>query len=91
MNLVNAIKSPKNSQIPLFFNFMMTKRRSKLLFLVRKLKQNKKIFKFYSDEDGSIEIKVKQGDRNIKITDISTEGSAKLRSWTDEELANAFP
>ena len=91
MNLVNAIKSPMNSHIPLYFNFMMTKRRSKLLFHVRKLKQDKKIFKFYSDEDGAITIKAKQGDRNIKITDITTEGSSKIRSWTDEELADAFP
>ena len=91
MKLVTAIKSPKNAHTPLYFNFMLTKRRSKLLFQIRKLKQDQKIFKFYSDEDGSITIKIKPGDKNIKITDISTDGSSKLRSWTDEELASAFP
>ena len=91
MKLVAAIKSPMNSHVPLYFNFMLTKRRSKLLFHIRKLKQDKKIFKFYSDEEGSITIKVKPGEKNMKVTDISTEGASKLRTWTDEELANAFP
>ena len=70
---------------------MLTKRRSKLLFYIRKLKQDKKIYKFYSDEEGNITIKVKPGEKNMKVTDISTEGASKLRTWTDEELANAFP
>ena len=89
--LVAAIKSPMNSHIPLYFNFMLTKRRSKLLFNIRKLKQNDKIYKFYSDEDGCISIKAKPGDRNTKVTDVVTEASAKLKTWTDEELAHAFP
>ena len=89
--LVTAIKSPKNSHIPLYFNFMLTKRRSKLLYNIRKLKQNEKIFKFYSDEDGCITIKSRPGDKNTKVTDVATEGSAKLETWTDEELAHAFP
>ena len=91
MNLVNAIKSPMNSHLPLYFNFMLTKRRSKLLFHIRKLKQNNKIFKFFLDEEGSITIKVKPGEKNMKVTDISTEGSSKLKTWTDEELMHAFP
>ena len=91
LNLITAIKSPKNSHLPLYFNFMLTKRRSKLLFNIRKLKQDNKIFKFYSDEDGSITIKVKPGEKNMKVTDISTEGSSKLKTWTDEELMHAFP
>ena len=91
MNLVSAIKSPMNSHMPLYFNFMLTKRRSKLVFHIRKLKQDKKIYKFYSDEEGTITIKVKPGEKNMKVTDISTEGASKLRTWTDEELAHAFP
>ena len=59
MKLVSAIKSPMNSHTPIYFNFMLTKRRSKLLFQVRKLKTDKKIFKNYSDEDGNIAIKTK--------------------------------
>ena len=89
--LVTAIKSPKNSHISHYFNFMLTKRRSKLLYNIRKLKQNEKIFKFYSDEDGCITIKSRPGDKNTKVTDVATEGSAKLETWTDEELAHAFP
>jgi hypothetical protein len=90
-NLVAAIKSPTNSKIPLYFNFMLTKRRSQLLFEVRNLKKAGRIFKFFSDEEGCIAIKEKKGGKNTKITDIAMEGSAKLRTWAVEDLLHAFP
>ena len=88
--LVAAIKSPLNSRMPLYFNFMLTKRRSRLLFEVRGLKKTEKIFKFYSDEDCSITVKAKKGDKNTKVTDIAVAGSDKLKSFTVEELLNTF-
>lgn len=90
-NLVAAIKSPLNSRMPLYFNFMLTKRRSRLLFEIRQLKKSERVFKFYSDEEGCITIKGKEGDRNKRITDIAVEGSGKLKTWTVEELLDACP
>ena len=77
--------------MPLYFNFMMTKRRSRLLFEIRQLKKSERVFKFYSDEEGCITVKGKEGDRNKRITDIAVEGSGKLKTWTVEELLHAFP
>ena len=90
-NLVAAIKSPHNAKIPLYFNFMLTKRRSQLFFEIRNLKKAERIFKLYSDEEGCITIKDKKGGKNIKLTDTAVEGSAKLKTWTVEELLHAFP
>ena len=90
-NLVAAIKSPLNSRITLYFNIMMTKRRSRLLFEIRQLKKAERVFKFYSDEEGCITVKGKEGDRNKRITDIAVEGSGKLKTWIVEELLDAFP
>ena len=56
-NLVGKIKTATNSHMNLFFNFMLTQRRSKLLFEIRKLKKSGKIMKFYSDVEGRISIK----------------------------------
>ena len=45
-NVVGKIKTATNSHMNLFFNFMLTQRRSKLLFEIRKLKKAGKIVKF---------------------------------------------
>ena len=86
--LSSNIKSTKGSDINLFFNFMLTSRRGELLFQIRKLKKEKKIAKFYSDEFGGISIKFSNGDKKIKITDVVKEGS-KLKTWTLDELLAA--
>ena len=66
---------------------MLTKRRSHLLFEVRKLKQNKDIFKYYSDEDGNISMKVNQNDKKSeKLTNIRTKNSSMLRVLSVDEL-----
>ena len=44
--LTNAIKSSKDKDKNVFINFMMTKRRSSLLYEVRQLKKQKKISKY---------------------------------------------
>ena len=88
-NLSSKIKSSQGAKINLYMNFMLTPRRGELLFQVRKLKRNERIAKFYSDEEGSISIKLNRGDSIIRVTDIFSEGTKKLRTWTIEELMAA--
>ena len=84
--LSSKIKSAQGSNINLYFNFMLTGRRGELLFQIRKLKKDGKIFKFYSDEEGNIAILVNRGDRKVKVTDIIQEGSNKIKTWTLQDL-----
>ena len=58
-NIVQIIKSNKSKkEVNVFFNFMLTRRRSALLFDVRQLKKEGKIEKFWSDEEGNISVQV---------------------------------
>ena len=67
--LVDRIKSGKGKQeVPLFVNFQMTKRRSTILFHCRTLKREGKILKYYSDENGSISVRIKEGSPKIRLT-----------------------
>ena len=84
--LTNAIKSSKDKDKNVFINFMMTKRRSSLLYEVRQLKKQKKISKYYSDEKGSISIKVKPNDTNIKLSSFYPTKTSPVRTFTNEEL-----
>ena len=70
-------------------NFMLTPRRGELFFQIRNLKRDGRITKFYSDEEGSISIKLNRGDSIIRVTDIFSEGTKKLKTWTLEELMAA--
>ena len=87
-DLVTAIKTRVNMDMNLYFNFMLTQRRGKLLFEIRKLKKATKISKFYSDEEGRISFKIDAKDKPVRVTDVYEEGSTKLKTWTVEELLN---
>ena len=69
--LVTAIKSNKDvdKNLNVFFNYMLTKKRSTLLYNVRELKRKEgsKIKKFYTDENGSITVLTEEGEKQ-KIT-----------------------
>ena len=80
----NSIKSTKNLATNIYFNFMLTKRRSTLLFEARKLKRDNMITKFLSDEHGSISIK--KDDTKEKITSIMDKENKQVKTWTVEEL-----
>jgi hypothetical protein len=67
--MVRAIKSGRNREIPVFFNFMLTRRRTDLLYHVRMGKRNGQIHRFFSDSDGSITIIPREGDTRFRITD----------------------
>jgi hypothetical protein len=68
-DMVRAIKSGRNREIPVFFNFMLTRRRTDLLYHVRMGKRNGQIHRFFSDSDGSITIIPREGDTRFRITD----------------------
>ena len=84
-NLVSKIRSAEGSNMNLYFNFMLTPRRGELLYEIRKLKKDGRIMKFYSDEEGSISIKLNRGENKVRVTDIF-DGSGKLKTWTLDEL-----
>ena len=83
-NLCKNIKSRKNLNLNIYFNFMLTKRRSTLLFEARKLKKQFKITKILSDEHGSITIK--KDDIKDKIASYVDKNTGKVVTWTVEEL-----
>ena len=81
------IKSNKNSQKNLYFNFMLTKKRSDILYHIRQYKKSNQIEKYYSDEDGNISFKIKKDDnKKIKVTDIFNKETGRMTAWTVEDL-----
>ena len=84
--LATEIKSAKGQQKNVYFNFMLTKKRSHLLFEVRKLKQNKTIFKYFSDEDGKLSIKVNKNGKSEKLTNIRIKDTSMLKIMSIEEM-----
>ena len=86
-NLVEKIKSNENNKaVNVYFNFMLTKRRSKLLFEVRQLKKQAKIEKFWSDENGNITIQVDDKGQKQKITNYFDKPSETLKTFYINEL-----
>ena len=56
--VVEKIKMPlpDEKKVPVYLNFDLTKKRSALLYEVRQLKKQNKIFRYFTDFDGSISI-----------------------------------
>ena len=70
-----------------FFNFMLTKKRNNLLYNVRELKRKEesKIKKFYTDENGTITVLTAEGEKE-RIT-FTTDSR---RTISEEELISKF-
>ena len=73
-----------NLDLNIYFNFMLTKRRSTLLFEARKLKRSLKITKFVSDETGAITIQ--KDDTKEKIASKVDKETGQVKTWTVKEL-----
>ena len=84
--LASAIKSNIGARSNLLFNFMLTKKRSKLLFEIRKMKRAGTVTMFYSDEDGTISTRLAKDKRSEKVTNIRNKESSHQAILTDEEL-----
>ena len=84
--MLEAIKSGKNPNVNVYFNFQLTRRRNNLLYEVRQMKKNKKIAKYYTDEHGNIKLLVKLGDKKVRITSVTTKENPELKTFTIKEL-----
>ena len=86
---MEGIKTGENMGLNVFFNFQLTKRRSKLLFKIRQLKKDGKISKFYSDENGMLTVMVKKkenGGKKEKVTYYNKNKDGPPKTFTEEEL-----
>ena len=82
--VVEAIKSGKNKDVLLFFNFALTKKRAALLYEVRMLKKAGKIYKFYTDYDGQITYKETQDSKKTKLSSVKDKKNSA--PWTSTIL-----
>jgi len=62
--MIQKMKEGAGQEFNVFFNFQLTKRRSNLLYEVRKLKKDNKISKFFTDENGHIKIRIGATDKD---------------------------
>ena len=88
-DLVNAIKT-KGSNAKgqrLYANFVLTNRRSSLLYQIRKAYKEGKLEKYYSDYDGSLVIVKKGSSLKIKVTAQAPKANDyAITTFTMEEL-----
>ena len=69
--VVEKIKKPQPDErkMPVYLNFDLTKKRSALLYEVRRLKKQNKIFRYFTDFDGTISIIKEEGSKDkVKLT-----------------------
>lgn len=68
--VVQKIKKPlpDEKKVPVYLNFDLTKKRAALLYEVRRLKRENKIYRFFTDFDGSISIIKEEGGEKVKLT-----------------------
>jgi len=88
--LVAGIMSGGVKEVNVYANFHLTKQRSDLLYHLRKLKEAKKITKFYTNENGHISYRVSEKSMKMKVTYFSTEKGSNPITLTPDELINKF-
>ena len=69
--VVEKIKRPlpDERKMPVYLNFDLTKKRSALLYEVRRLKKQNKIFRYFTDFDGTISIIKEEGSKDkVRLT-----------------------
>ena len=90
--MVTEIKNPnvERRKTNLYFNFMLTRRRNSLLYEIRKMKRNSEIFKYWSDYNGTITIKVEEGGVKQKLTSITNKKDYNIRTYTAKEVKEEF-
>ena len=83
----------------MYLNFELTKRRNAVLYEIRKLKCEKKIFRFFTDFDGSISVIQNEGGDKVKVTrnsgrsggsDERRAGKQPARTFTPLEICRRF-
>jgi hypothetical protein len=78
----------KGSRPNLFINFHLTRKRYALLGHLKKLKREKKISKFYTNENGDISIKIKHQDKKVNLTIDQNDQDSISFTYTPEDVDN---
>ena len=99
--VVQKIKKPSSEEkgVKVYLNFELTKRRNAVLYEIRRLKREGKLFRFFTDFDGSISVIQNEGEDKIKVTrnsgrsggrDERRAGKQPLRTFTPLEICRRF-
>jgi hypothetical protein len=88
--MVRAIQSERNREFNVYFNVMLTRRRTNLLYHVRMLKKSDALSRFYSDNDGSITVVQSKGGPRVRLTDVFNSETRKFSTITVVELTARF-
>ena len=99
--VVEKIKKPlpDERKMPVYLNFDLTKKRSALLYEVRRLKKQNKIFRYFTDFDGTISIIKEEGSKDkVKLTRSTgrsgrqgeRSGKQPLRTLTAQEFLERY-
>ena len=90
--LIGAIKTGGSTKSLNFYaNFHLTHRRNSLVYELRQLKKDGKIFKFYTDENGAISYRSTQQDNKCKITYHRKRANSKAeKTLSKTELVNSL-
>ena len=74
----------------LFVNYQMTKRRNSILFQLRQLKRTKKIYKFYTNENGQIQYKLSENSNKVTVTYVVKDKESRPTTMSVAELLEKF-
>ena len=101
--VVKKIKSKpsrEEKEVKMYLNFELTKRRNAVLYEIRKLKRENKLYRFFTDFDGSISVIQREGEKEkIKVTrnsgrsggrDERRAGKQPVRTLTPLEICRRF-
>ena len=88
--LIGKIMSGGNRATNVYANFQLTKRRSDLVYNLRKLKEAKKISKFYTNENGQVCYRISENSNKVKVTFFSAKKDSNPSTLSVAELLDTF-
>lgn len=89
-SLVDSIMKGGNRGTNIYANFQLTSARSSLVYNLRKLKSEKKIFKFYTNENGQVFYRTSEKSNKLKVTYYSSKPNELPKTLTVNELNSSF-
>ena len=88
--LLDGIMRGGEKEVNIYANFQLTKQRSELLYQLRKLKSEKKIFKFFSNENGQLCYRKSDQSEKVKVTFVSLAKNSNPITLSVSELLDRF-
>ena len=79
------MKKPKNPSMNVYCNYQLTNRRQGISFLMRKLKQERKIHAYVINENGQISFKTTETGKFFKTTYI-TEDNGRKKTLDEKDI-----